>query len=149
MEEFKEITFTHRYWILLLPLCLMAADIITGWLQATINGTWDSTKMRVGLFRKSGELLVIIIAYAIYAAIQLPFDVPAFIAGYIIIMELISVAENLDQAGLPVPKWVTRRLRKVAKDISEDDPMEGEKDEQQQISDIHEDKPEQDNAEGS
>ena len=123
MEELKTITFTHRYWILLLPLCLMAADIVTGWLQATINGTWDSTKMRVGLFRKSGELLVIVIAYAIYSAINLPFDVPSFIAGYIIIMELISVFENLDQAGLPVPRWVTRRLRKVAKDISEDDPL--------------------------
>lgn len=123
MEELKTITFTHRYWILLLPLCLMAADIVTGWLQATINGTWDSTKMRVGLFRKSGELLVIVIAYAIYSAISLPFDVPSFIAGYIIIMELISVFENLDQAGLPVPRWITRRLRKVAKDISEDDPL--------------------------
>ena len=123
MEELKTITFTHRYWIILLPMCLMAADIITGWLQATINGTWDSTKMRVGLFRKSGELLVIVIAYAIYSAISLPFDVPSFIAGYIIIMELISVFENLDQAGLPVPRWITRRLRKVAKDISEDDPL--------------------------
>ena len=123
MEEIKNITFTHRYWILLLPLCLMAADIVTGWLQATINGTWDSTKMRVGLFRKSGELLVIVIAYAIYSAISLPFDVPSFIAGYIIIMELISVFENLDLAGLPVPRWITRRLRKVAKDISEDDPL--------------------------
>ena len=126
MEELKTITFTHRYWILLLPLCLMAADIVTGWLQATINGTWDSTKMRVGLFRKSGELLVIVIAYAIYSAINLPFDVPSFIAGYIIIMELISVFENLDQAGLPVPRWITRRLRKVAKDISEDDPLTDE-----------------------
>lgn len=124
MEELQSITFTHRYWILLLPLFLMAADVITGWIQATINGTWDSTKMRVGLFRKSGELLVIIIAYVIYAAISLPVDVPAFIAGYIIIMEIISVCENLDQAGLPVPRWVTRKLRKVAKEISEGDEEE-------------------------
>ncbi len=124
MESLQNITFTHRYWILFLPLFLMAADIITGWIQATINGTWDSTKMRVGLFRKSGELMVIIIAYVIYAAINLPVDVPAFIAAYIVVMEIISVCENLDQAGLPVPVWVTRRLRKVAKDLSEDDPEE-------------------------
>ena len=58
----QEIQFTHRYWVLLLPLILMSADIVTGWIQATINGTWDSTKMRTGLFRKSGEMLVI--AYA-------------------------------------------------------------------------------------
>lgn len=128
MEALENMTFTHRYWILLLPLVLMAADIITGWLQATINGTWDSTKMRVGLFRKSGELLVIIIAYVIYAAINLPIDIPAFIAGYIIIMELISVCENLDQAGLPVPHWITRKLRKVAKDLSEDEQEEEDPD---------------------
>lgn len=124
MESIKNIEFTHRYWILLLPLILMAADIVTGWIQATINGTWDSTKMRIGLFRKSGELLVIIIAYVIYAAISLPVDAPAFIAAYIIIMEVISVCENLDQAGLPVPVWITRRLKKVAKDLSEDTPDE-------------------------
>ena len=121
MEFIREISFTHRYWILFLPLFLMAADVITGWIQATINGTWNSTKMRVGLYRKSGEILVIVIAYVIYAAINLPVDMPAFIAGYIIIMEIISVAENLDEAGLPVPRWVTRRLKKVADDLSEDE----------------------------
>ena len=121
MEFIREISFTHRYWILFLPLFLMAADVITGWIQATINETWDSTKMRVGLYRKSGEILVIVIAYVIYAAINLPVDMPAFIAGYIIIMEIISVAENLDEAGLPVPRWVTRRLKKVADDLSEEE----------------------------
>ena len=123
MESFNEITFTERYWIILLPLVLMAADIVTGWIQASINRTWDSTKMRVGLFRKSGELLVIVVAYVICIAVSLPFDVSAFIAIYIIAMELISICENLDQAGLPVPVWITRRLKKVAKDLSEDDSM--------------------------
>ena len=124
MDQLRNISFTHRYWILFLPLFLMAADVITGWIQATINETWDSSKMRVGLYRKSGELLVIIIAYVVYSAISLPVDVPAFIAGYIIIMEIISVAENLEEAGLPVPRWVTRRLKKVADDLSEDDDPE-------------------------
>jgi len=123
MENLKEITFTSRYWILLLPAILMAADIITGWLQATINESWDSTKMRKGLFRKSAELMVIFVAYAIDVAIKLPVDIPAFIAGYIVVMEILSVCENLDQAGLPVPTWITRRLGKVAQDLSEDDPF--------------------------
>jgi toxin secretion/phage lysis holin len=124
MESLQNITFTHRYWILLLPLVLMAADIITGWIQATVNGTWDSTKMRIGLFRKSGELLVIIIAYVIYAAISLPVDVPAFIASYILVMEVISVCENLDQAGVPMPVWITHKLKKVAEDLSNGDDEE-------------------------
>lgn len=128
MEQLQEISFTHRYWILLLPLALMTADIITGWIQASINNTWDSTKMRVGLFRKSGELLVVIVAYVIYAAISLPVDVPAFVASYIVIMEVISVFENLDQAGIPVPHWITRKLKKVADDLTEDEVVKNEDD---------------------
>lgn len=120
----KEIQFTHRYWILLLPLILMSADIVTGWIQATINGTWDSTKMRTGLFRKSGEMLVIILAWAISIAISIPVDIAAWIAIYICIMEVISVCENLDQAGVPMPVWITRRLKKVAQDLSDGDDEE-------------------------
>lgn len=127
--DIQEVNFTSRYWVLLLPLILMAADIITGWIQATVNGTWDSTKMRKGLYRKSGEILIIVLAYVISVAISLPFDVAAFIAGYVVIMELISVCENLDQAGLPVPTWIVRRLGKVAKDMTEDDPAGGNMDE--------------------
>ena len=120
----KEIQFTHRYWVLLLPLILMTADIVTGWIQATINGTWDSTKMRTGLFRKSGEMLVIILAWAISIAINIPVDIAAWIAIYICIMEVISVCENLDQAGVPMPVWITRKLKKVAQDLSSDDEEE-------------------------
>lgn len=123
--DIQKVNFTSRYWVLLLPLILMAADIITGWIQATVNGTWDSTKMRKGLYRKSGEILIIVLAYVISVAISLPFDVAAFIAGYVVIMELISVCENLDQAGLPVPTWIVRRLGKVAKDMTEDDQVDG------------------------
>jgi toxin secretion/phage lysis holin len=99
----------------------MTADIVTGWIQATINNVWDSTKMRTGLFRKSGEMLVIVVAYVISVAISLPVDVPAWIAIYISIMEIISVCENLDQAGIPMPVWITRKLKKVAEDLSNGD----------------------------
>jgi toxin secretion/phage lysis holin len=126
MDAIKEITFTHRYWIILLPLILIGADIITGWIQASVNGTWDSTKMRKGLYRKTGELLIIIVAYVIYEAIALPVDVPVFISGYVVIMEILSVLENLDQAGVPVPAWLTRRLKKAADALAEDDPVDGD-----------------------
>lgn len=124
MDVLKEISYTHRFWVFLLPLILMAADVVTGWIQASVNGTWDSTKMRKGLFRKSGELMIIIVAYVIYEAIALPVDVPVFISTYVVIMEILSVLENLDQAGVPVPAWLTRRLKKAADALAEDDPEE-------------------------
>ena len=126
MEYLEKVQFTHRYWIIILPLVMMAADIITGWIQASINGTWDSSKMRKGLFRKSGEILVVLLAYVVSKAISLPADIPAFFSIYIIIMEVISVTENLDRAGLPVPKWITNRLNRVAKAMTDDDPIEKE-----------------------
>lgn len=119
MDAIKEISFTHRYWIILLPLILIGADIITGWIQASVNGTWDSTKMRKGLYRKSGELLTILVAYAIQEAVTLSIDVTACISAYVIIMELLSIIENLDQAGIPVPSFVRSKLGKVAKEIDE------------------------------
>lgn len=110
----QDITFSHSYWIFLLPLICAAADIVTGWIQATVNGVWDSTKMRKGLFRKAGELLVVVLAYVICKALIIPMDVTNFVACYIVIMELVSVLENLDQAGVPIPVFITRNLKKVA-----------------------------------
>ena len=66
--DLSDIQFSHLYWLFLLPAIFAAADIITGWLQATINSCWDSTKMRKGLYRKGGEMLVVFRAYIIYIA---------------------------------------------------------------------------------
>lgn len=117
METVQEIKFTSNIWPILLPIILMGADVLTGWIQASINNTWDSTKMRKGLFRKSGELIIIILAYVIQTAVALPVDVFIFISIYVCIMEVLSVIENLDQAGLPVPAWITKRLKKAMNDI--------------------------------
>lgn len=117
METVQEIKFTSNIWPILLPIILMGADVLTGWIQASINNTWDSTKMRKGLFRKSGELIIIILAYVIQTAVALPVDVFIFISIYVCIMEVLSVIENLDHAGLPVPAWITKRLKKAMNDI--------------------------------
>ena len=126
MEAFKEIHFTSNVWPLLLPIILMGADVLTGWIQASINGTWDSTKMRKGLFRKSAEIVIIVLAYVVQVAIILPINIFAFISIYICIMEILSVIENLDQAGLPVPSWITKRLKKAMDTMTEDDQTQEE-----------------------
>lgn len=123
METVQEIKFTSELWPILLPIILMGADVLTGWIQASINNTWDSTKMRKGLFRKSAEIIIIILAYVIQTAVALPVDIFMFISIYVCIMEVLSVIENLDQAGLPVPGWITKRLKKAMNDI-----MTGEED---------------------
>ena len=129
MEITNEIKFTSALWPMILPLILMGADILTGWIQASVNGTWDSTKMRKGLFRKSGELVIILLAYVVQIAVALPVDVFLFISIYVCVMEILSVIENLDQAGLPVPSWITKRLKKAMDDIMSGDKKENEREE--------------------
>ena len=89
--DLSDIQFSHLYWMFLLPAIFAAADIITGWLQATINSCWDSTKMRKGLYRKGGEMLVVFLAYIIYIALQIPIEIVKGIVVYIVIMETVSV----------------------------------------------------------
>ena len=114
METLAQIHFTAPYWELLLPCIGAGADIITGWLQATINGTWDSTKMRRGLYRKIGEIMVVVLAWVVGVAIVLPVDIAQMAAIYILIMEGISILENLDQAGINIP--ILKKILKKAQD---------------------------------
>ena len=113
--EISQITYTHAYWIFLLPLIGAAADILTGWIQASINGTWDSTKMRKGLYRKSGEILIVLLGYAAELAVDIAAQahVATFLSIYVVIMEILSVIENLDQAGVAVPSFLRDKLGKI------------------------------------
>ena len=111
----SEITYTAAYWILLAPIIGAAFDIFTGWIQASVNGVWDSTKMRKGLYRKSGELAVVLLGYvaemAVAAAAQV--HLATFLSLYICVMEFISILENLDQAGIMIPSFIKERLGKI------------------------------------
>lgn len=118
MDTLQQIHFTAPYWIFILPCIGAGADIVTGWIQASINGTWDSTKMRKGLYRKLGEILVVIVAWVVGVAIALPVDIASMAAGYIVIMEGISILENLDQAGVNIP--IIKRVLKKTKDAIDD-----------------------------
>ena len=121
--DLSTFSYSHIYWIFLLPLIGAGADIVTGWIQATINGTWDSTKMRKGLYRKGGELLVVIIAFIAEAAIPVvaEYKVATWISLYIVIMEAVSVLENLDQAGVGFPKSILKKLGKVKEELDGDE----------------------------
>lgn len=113
--DFSTIDYASVKWLFLLPAVWMAMDVITGWIQASVNGTWESTKMRKGFYRKSGELLVIVIAFLTENAIPILHElyVAKIMSLYLVVMEALSVIENLDQAGVPVPIFLHDRLKKL------------------------------------
>lgn len=110
-------------WTFLLPAIAAGADILTGLLQAGINNCYNSSIMRKGLYRKLGELACVILAYVVSVAISLPINITSFVSLYIVIMELISVLENLSAAGVPFPAWIIKKLKKAADKMEK----EGEK----------------------
>ena len=115
MDILTQVTYTHGYWIILLPLIFASADIVTGWIQASINGTWDSTKMRKGLYRKSGELGVICLFIVTEYAIDIvaKYHVATGVSIYILVTEAVSIFENLNQAGITIPAFIRDNLKKV------------------------------------
>ena len=95
MEVLEELRFTHTFWAIVLP-CI---------------------KMRDGLGKKLAELIYIVIGMLISCAFGVK-GIGFFISGYVVYMELVSIAENCKKLGVELPKEVADKLNN---DIEKDD----------------------------
>lgn len=125
MEQIKELVeqfeFTDTTWTLMLPIILMAIDVLTGVINAWIKGEIKSSILRKGLGKKIGEIVVLAIGELFLIAMSLPMIVLNGISLYIIVMELISICENLEKLGVPIPKFVKKALASTEEKINEED----------------------------
>lgn len=107
MEDIKLImetlNFSNMTWQILTPIIFSFCDIITGFIQAIINKDLDSTKMRNGLLHKILILVILILSFVLDTAFSLSIC-SKFVSIYIIIMELISIIENITKAGINMGK---------------------------------------------
>ena len=113
MEDLRALTsvaFRDDWWILLLPAACIAIDILTGVLHAWITNRLKSYRLREGLGKKAGELLAIILGEVLVAGIKVPKFIVSGISAYIIFMEIISIMENLNKLGVPIPKSIAEAL---------------------------------------
>lgn len=122
IELLKSLKFTNAFWVLIAPLVLMGADVVTGYLSAWVKGKVKSCVMRSGLVKKFGEITVLCLGKMFEFALGLPEIVMTVISGYIILMELVSIMENLIKMGVSVPKFVQKALTQTANEIQNDDP---------------------------
>lgn len=124
MEQIKELVeqfkFTSTTWTFMLPIILMAIDVLTGVTNAWIKGEIKSSILRKGLGKKIGEIVVLAIGELFLIAMSLPMAVLSGISLYIIVMELISICENLEKLGVPIPKFVKKALASTEEKINED-----------------------------
>ena len=109
----KEIHFQNMLWLLLIPVAMMAIDIITGLLYAWATKSFESAKMRTGLAKKCGEILIILIGMMFTYGMNIPKYILTGVSVYIIFMELMSVLENLDKLGVPIPAFISKVLNNV------------------------------------
>jgi toxin secretion/phage lysis holin len=103
-------------WSILLACVMMCADVVVGFIQAAINNQLSSTKMRQGLLHKVLILILIFVCLAIEIGIghtvKLPYDIPTceVVCGYVIVMELISILENISRG---YPQFADSQLFKL------------------------------------
>lgn len=131
MEEMQELVskfhFANEMWVIMIPIVLMGIDIITGLLNAWLKGKVKSSILRKGLAKKIGEICVIIIGELFVTGLSLPAAVSSGISLYLIIMELISICENLEKLGVPIPNFIKKALATESKEIDKESEDKEEK----------------------
>ena len=127
-EIYNKILSAENYRVLILPFVLMAFDFITGISHAWATGHLKSYKMREGLNKKVGEITMIVVGLLFNWTIGVPKYVTYGLVFYVVVMELISIAENLDKMGVPIPKAFQKALRNAEYKIQNEDPNKKEGD---------------------
>lgn len=97
------LNFTNIFWQGGATLIFMIADIVSGVIQAIINKNLDSQKMREGILRKMLLILVVILSFIFQYAFNIP-AISKVVCIYIIVMEIISILENIKKAGIDLGK---------------------------------------------
>lgn len=117
MEEIYQFVsqfhFRNELWVLFIPLGLMAIDILTGIVKAWAQNDFKSKVMRAGLAKKAEEILILVAGELISFGLMLPDAVMNGVSFYIIFMEGMSILENVDELGIPVPGFIKKVINNV------------------------------------
>lgn len=120
-EILTHLQFTSPTWVYALPLILMGVDILTGLVNACFKEkNFQSSVMRAGLTKKVGEISIIVVAIVCTYGLGIPTAVMKAIVAYIVFMELMSIFENADKMGVPLPKFVKDLVNNINDSIQND-----------------------------
>lgn len=106
LQFISQFHFRNELWGLFIPLGLMAIDVLTGIIKAWAKNDFQSAIMRAGLAKKAGEIMILVVGELISYGLMLPDAIMNGISFYIIFMEIMSILENADELGIPIPKFV-------------------------------------------
>ena len=109
-KALMSVSFRDDWWILILPAACIAIDVITGVLNAWIEHDLKSYLLRKGLGKKGGEILAIVLGELLVCGLSVPKEILIGVSVYIIFMEVISILENFDKLGVPIPWFIKKAL---------------------------------------
>lgn len=112
----NEIEFTNDFWCVALPIILCIIDVVTGYVNAWKRNELSSKKMRDGLAKKFGEIVLCLLGWLGYLSFGIKL-IAVFPTFYIVTMEVTSIFENLDNLGVPIPKAIRERVNNVGKEL--------------------------------
>ena len=103
---------------------LILLDVITGILKAGYEHNIQSTKLRKGLYHKISEIIAILLVSVVqygsnYVNFNISFPVTAVVIGYISVMEIISILENICKINPDLFQIFQRYLHKEDGDDNE------------------------------
>ena len=124
LQFVEQFHFRNELWVLFIPLGLMAVDVLTGIIKAWAHNDFQSAIMRAGLAKKAGEILILVVGELISYGMILPDTIMNGISFYIIFMEVMSIMENADELGIPVPKFVRDVINNVDDKLQNGDKKE-------------------------
>lgn len=99
----NSLNFTNVFWQIGATFIFNIVDIVSGIIQACINNNLDSKVMRQGLLRKILVILVVILSFILENAFGINW-ISKGVCIYVILMEIISIGENLKKAGIDLGK---------------------------------------------
>ena len=117
-------------------LCCMALDYLTGSLAAKAHGEWSSRVAREGLWHKLGEIVALLVAALCDIALMVIFASSAapILGGYArrgwitlivslwyILTELGSILENAARLGAPIPKALIEGVGRLKQKVDQQD----------------------------
>lgn len=132
--------------ILLVPLIIlivvMIIDYLSGMAQAYVSHTLNSRIGVVGILKKVGYLATVAVAviadYIISEAlillgtnIKLSYYIGLVVTIWFIINELISILENLAEIGTPIPKFLTKIIKRLKITVEKKTDTEESKDDEE------------------
>ena len=121
INSLPKMKFVNEFIFYLVPLIFMLCDVVSGFAKAYVQKSIISHKMRSGIIKKCGEMMIILLTAIVVYSVQWPHQIIAVVSVYMILMEIISIMENLDEIGVPIPKWIEKTINNVAEDIDNGD----------------------------